>query len=217
MKILIGILSCERDRQYHQLLLNTWLKDCPVDYVFILGKNQRPKLKNEIIVDAPDDYRSALLKVKRMIEYAVDNQYDYLFKCDVDTYCHVPRLLKSGFEKYDFSGGGGPYGGSGYWLSHKAMKILLEKNLDWSIPDAEDCWVMRNLKSLGIEAHYDARYHSLTNEGPSKQNDIIACHWYSERRKLRNGGTRHRIIHYEERLKLFPAYYEKAKSIKENI
>lgn len=198
MKVLIGVISCNRDRQNQQQARNTWLKDC-TEYRFILGRSCYEPTQDELILDAPDDYRNLVQKVRKTIEYAASNGFDYLFKCDVDTYCHVSRLLSSGFENHDYVG---RYGGAGYWLSRKAMLALL----DTTFPDfdAEDEVVYRNLESKGIPSHEDRRYHSKTKEGPTPDNNLITAHWYMDGNK---------IIKASDRFKLFEQYYAGASGI----
>jgi hypothetical protein len=206
VKILIAVLSCKRDQQFHQQARETWLKDCSVDYKFFLGSPT--ERLDEVEVDASDSSHRLYKKVQRIIQYAFEKEYDFLFKCDVDTYVHVPRLLTSGFEKHDFIGYGGSYGGSGYWLSRAAMKVLLESpSLDWC--PTEDGWVYHSLCNRGIHPFQDKRYHSMTSEGPTPYNDIITVHWYSD-----HSCNPERVVRSKERLSLIPAYYEKAKDIR---
>jgi len=187
------------------MVRNTWLKGTEIDYAFFLGNGTKSESKDEIVLDAPDDYRRLSRKVWCVFEYAVQNGYDYVFKCDVDTYVHIPRLMKSGFEEHDYLG---HYGGSGYWVSQKAMSLLLPLELDWA--DAEDELVFRNLARLGVSATEERRFNSRTSEGPQEDNDIITAHWYSDR----DVKPRERIIRTAERFSLIPKYYEKSKSIK---
>jgi hypothetical protein len=208
MKILIAILSCKKDQVWHQQARETWLVNCPVDYKFFLGK--LAFAYDEVELDAPDSSRHLYKKTQRMIQYAFENEYDFLFKCDIDTYVHVPRLLKSGFEKHEFSGYNGAYGGSGYWLSRQAMKVLLESpSLDWC--PTEDGWVYHSLGNRGIRPFQDKRYHSLTSEGPAPENDLITSHWYSD-----HSQNPERIVHSKERLNLIPVLHKKAQEIKED-
>ena len=211
MKILIAILSCKKDQQFHQQARETWLKDCSVDYKFFLGRLSFAH--DEMGVDASDTYRHLGDKMKRVVEYAFEKEYDFLFKCDIDTYVHVPRLLKSGFEQHDFVGFNGNYGGSGYWISRKAMSILVNCStirLEDRCRLGDDGWVGYSLSKHGIFPFQDRRYHSLTNEGPTPENDLITSHWYSDHSK-----NPERIVRSSERFSLIPVYHEQAKNIKE--
>lgn len=192
-------MSCKRDRDYHQLARDTWLKDCPVDYRFFLGEGQiGPLQEDEVLLPVGDYYRDAAQKMKAIIKWVLPKDYDYIFKCDVDTYVCIPRLLKSGFEQHRWSGYGGPppYGGSGYWINRQAMEILSKSEID---SPAEDHWVGRNLNAAGWQPLQDKRYFSLTDEGPTVNNDHITAHWYPQPSDVRLG--------------LFKKYYEAAKDL----
>jgi hypothetical protein len=181
-----------------------------VDYRIVLGREEENSSPDELILDTPDNDRTALGKVKHLIQYALDNGYDYLFKCDIDSYVHVPRLLSSGFEQYDYSGYGGPplYGGSGYWLSRRAMQIAQRTKIAELI--FEDHWTGRALAAEGILPHQDPRYHSLTKEGPSPSNDFISVHWYAD---WKGSEQNSRHIQGMERLSMMEEYFAVAQGI----
>ena len=229
MKILIGILTCRRDRDWESRLRQYWVKclipnedprdswkrqvnyktqEWEVDYKFFLGKPEEKRNWDEIILNVSDGptKQSVIDKIREMIRYAFNGGYDFLFKCDIDTYVHVPRLLKSGFENHDWSGYGEPYGGSGYWLSRKAMACLLEHATPFPTPESEDSWACRNLKNAGFVSFQDPRYHSRINKGPEKGNDLITSHQYMD-------GDR--IIGFKERLSQMAKLHSRARQIKE--
>jgi hypothetical protein len=207
-------MSCKRDRPHHEQVRQTWLRSCPVDYKFFLGSGQDSALiEDEIELPVADGYRNAC-KIKEIVKYALKLDYDYVFKCDIDTYVCVSRLVKSGFENYDWSGYNCSYGGSGYWLSKTAQRMLSEcENCESRL---EDHWVTEKLLNLGLKPYQDRRYHSLTKEGPEPLNDIITVHWYSEHDAIRKtdehskGVTYERTISTPERLSLIHEYHKKA-------
>jgi hypothetical protein len=218
LKVLIGIPSCLRDREREKYPRETWLKDCArfgVDYKFFLGGRQaEPILEDEVLLSVDDSYDSLIEKMKLVIQYALDNGYDYLFKCDVDTYCHIPRLMNSGFEKHKWSGFGVNYGGSGYWLNREAMQDVIAHSTPLGALETEDLWVHRVLQNnCKYEMVSDRRYHSLTNEGPAgslpgktRGNSHITVHWYMD-------GSR--IIRAHERFSYFEQHHKNAETIKD--
>ncbi len=145
---------------------STWAKDAEayksyVDLKFFYGRSDRTPLSDEVFLDVSDDYTALPNKVKAIIDYALANGYDHLFKCDDDTFVYIDRLLSSGFEHRGYSGycypSHGNYisGGPGYWLGKREMKLLSAAKVDgW----AEDKWVGGVLKSHGIRPERDARY-----------------------------------------------------------
>lgn len=184
-----------RDRVSQQIDRETWLQNCPIDYKFFLGNpefnfNTTPDritcpATDELILHlSPDDTRGGWHKVRALVQWAISQRYDYLFKCDVDTYVCVLRLLRSGFEQHDYVG---PYGGAGYWLSRRAMDILSKSEYIAGL--GEDGWVEASLSAAGIQPFRDARYGGgpVTGGGfwgnggsgivgPTLQNDVITVH-----------------------------------------
>ena len=172
MKLLIAVKSCRvhQESGYHDAILNTWGKDLPlgVDLRFFVGNSDSPKPKTEktICLGVPDDYMSLPLKTKAIVGWSLWNEYDHCFCCDTDTFTIPTRLLKCGFEKFDYSGRFGAMpkigttfrykdahqtveechcwasGGVGYFLSNKAARIVSESEPNhW----AEDCYVGQTL------------------------------------------------------------------------
>lgn len=176
MRAVIAIPSRQENVEKRQACRDTWLRHCesPVSYFFFLGTTAQTTVADEIRLDCPDGFLSH--KVQAMCQFAFDQGYDYLFKCDDDTYVNVPRLLASGFEQHDYVGrscGIHAHGGAGYWLSRKAMSVLaMASKSDWP---SEDRWVGRTLTAAGVSILGDYRY-SHRNAVPEKNNDVITAH-----------------------------------------
>ena len=187
-KVLIAIPACHKyeyknqaDDRIHkdqvsnarvEAVRNTWAKYMPphtnADLKFFYGRgSDRTPLADEVFLDVPDDYISLPKKVQAIFQYAVEHDYDYVFKGDDDTFIYVDRLLGSDYQDYDYLGfcTDDPAchesvryasGGSGYWLSRKAFTVVANFGppTDW----AEDRWVGKILRSHGIKVQRDARY-----------------------------------------------------------
>jgi hypothetical protein len=182
MKVLIAIKGCEAHRDRWKAQLDTWADTLDFRADYFTGK----------FLGVSDDYEHLPHKTQAICQWAVAPQsaipnwsnqdYDFSFFCDTDTYVHVSRLLSSGFEQHDYIGhqleaGGIPYasGGAGYWLSRRAMKIIE----DLAIPDmfkAEDFMVGSLLYASGIKLHHDPRYTLALDSWPEPGNDIITKH-----------------------------------------
>ena len=130
---------------------------------------------DEIIVDAPTGFMECVFKTHQGIRWALENGYDYVFSAPTDCYIIIPRLLASGYEKLDYTGfhaydevhiGGG----SGYWLSKRAMEAVAAAT---PVLDYEDRWVGGVLMSAGIKATHDPRYWDI---GQPWQEGIITVH-----------------------------------------
>ena len=128
---------------------------------------------DEVLLPCPDDYRYLAVKVQETFRWAYENGFDFVYKCDTDTYAVLDRLLASDFRNHDLYGGtcgDNICGGGGYWISRKAMGLAISKPVNsW----AEDCWLSGCLREQGIRPHRDSRY----GDPPvSPKNDLISTH-----------------------------------------
>ncbi len=128
------------------------------------------------LVDAPTGFMECVFKTRRGIQWALDSGYDYVFSVPTDCYIVIPQLLASGYEKLDYTGYQVPYeghmgGGSGYWLSKRAMEIVAARS---PILDYEDRWVGQVLRENGIFGVHDPRYWSYEQARPLSS--IITAH-----------------------------------------
>jgi hypothetical protein len=114
---------------------------------------------DELVVDADDSYDYVPEKLKLAYQWVLDNGYDYVFQCDVDTYVAVPRLLESGFQGKDYIGNCYNYyaqGGAGYWLSARSVRAHVEDTT--ILPKWSDVWCGDVLRRAGIGLVHDDRY-----------------------------------------------------------
>jgi hypothetical protein len=83
---------------------------------------------DEVGLAVPDDYEHLPHKTIAICQWALENDFDYLFKCDDDTAVYIDHLiaevLSQRFDYAGFENGAVCTGGPGYWLSKKAMKIV---------------------------------------------------------------------------------------------
>jgi hypothetical protein len=174
MKIFLAIPSCPAHAAYEQAQRDTWLKDLPgcIPYAFVLGCNSCGSTFNGDYIHLGEDaykpeqglqkYPTLPTKTKLLCKYALLSGCDYLFKVDTDTLVNPENLLFSDFEDHDYSGGfnseeSGEFcsGGAGYWLSRKAMKIVVNSTIThWS----EDVFVALALKDKGIRPAWNSGY-----------------------------------------------------------
>src|SRR6202521_691042 len=147
MKTLIAVLSCElyRTNGNNQAMHDTWLplvRDAGADYRIFMGNGSTCSQPDEVFLAVPDDYLHVTYKARAMYSWALANGYDYIFKCFPDTYVNPGRLMRSGFENYDYVGNfactpavGPAYctGGAGYWLSRRAYEKLVGTSIPTDI------------------------------------------------------------------------------------
>lgn len=155
MKLLIAVKSCMRDWMagHHEVIRKTWGQDAyPLaDLQFFYGDGAGWMLGSDFDeqhLQVPDNYLSLPYKTKAICSWSLIREYDYTFLCDTDTYTIPSKLVRSGFEKYDYSGRFGrqpavgttfhyrdqygdyplchPWasGGVGYFLSKKAAEVI---------------------------------------------------------------------------------------------
>lgn len=139
-------------------------------------------LPDEIMLPCPDGYFHVPWKTKKMFQWALDNGFDYTFQCCVDTWIDIPRLLSSGFERHEYSGrvcghtgfGDWARGGTGYWVSKKAMQVITSSQV---MAYCEDCSVGLALGKHGIRAFNDMRYCN-PYLGETVPPSVISVHLY---------------------------------------
>ena len=191
MRLLIAIKSCRQDleRGCHRAIMDTWGKDAialGIDVVFFTGDwtPAKPLEPGEVILACKDGYDDLPFKTREICRWAVAHSYDFVFLADTDTFIIPERLLKSGFEAYDYygvirlePGKTFPYdaidrqgkhwpiakcypwasGGIGYFLSGTAVRLVSETEPDhW----AEDLWVGQVMGCSGLKVG-DARSFNL--------------------------------------------------------
>jgi hypothetical protein len=227
MRVLVGILACEKDRWAHDSVLQMWVPN-NVDnwehaghlstFRFFVGAGRKDYPNEFINTEVADENGTG--KTRRMIKYSLDKSFDYLFKCDVDTYVRVCRLLESGFEKRDWLGGYGskdigPYGGSGYWLNREAMSQLQDDVEDARTPRPwdEDRWVGANLIYKGLSPDLDERYDSI-GEPHNIREDFITSHLYARRGSYSGPVAPPPVLlSSNDRLQLMHQYHQRFKEI----
>lgn len=193
MRILIAIVACHKRYQYCAYQRGSWISELPKGTLsrFFFGRggtNPRPfYMADEIDLPVPDDYGNLILKVRAIFEWAYQEGYDYVLKCDDDTYLFPDRFLKSGFQRWDYIGqsrvldglGRGICSGGCYGLSRKALKVLIESprelmykprhlNLISGALWQEDRWVAEVLQKNGIQPHNDPRFTQRRKETGSE-------------------------------------------------
>lgn len=190
-KPVILIASCDayRTNGFNQAVRDTWIRKWGrlIDYRFVFGRECKDPLPDEIVVDAPDAYGALPYKIQDARRWATRNGYGHSFHCGTDTYIHVPRLLASGFEKFDYVGfmmhdmhrlycGRNiefAQGGGGYWLSPRAAAVVEKATIPDFVKAAEDVFVGNALFEAQIPFTHDNGYWGRLNpEEPVPTEDV---------------------------------------------
>src|SRR6476469_10032116 len=202
MRIMIGALSCWQYQERRERCARTWMREADtlngtspgelpeplhtiVRSVFLIGSPglDMPALAGRnLLLPGPSDYRSLPQRTRAFCQWAIArDDWDYLFKCDDDTYVAISRLIRYPLAA-DYIGAewtpGVRYasGGAGYFLSRRAAEVVAEHLTQMEGP--EDVYVRDALASQGIPFTQDQRFVALGNEElrPRAGNDLITLH-----------------------------------------
>ena len=136
----------------------TWWKDVEahkhhVDACFFYGKPFIGELKaDEVVLDVGSDYASLPARTAAICRWAVERNYDFIYKCDDDTAVFVDRLVKEIVHQRPGYGGcvhdQVATGGPGYVLNKRNAQIIAARHQfqEW----AEDWFVSKTLANHNI-------------------------------------------------------------------
>jgi len=184
MKALVAVISCHKRLPWNVAIRSTWLPEIKsnVDVVFFYGRGEhQPLLEDEVILDCGDSYDCLPEKVRAVIRWAIDHDYDFLLKCDDDVVLRPDYFLKSGYGNRDFVGPSNGYAivqgnlrdkvsvpwGFCYWLSRRAMEAV--KNAPLPQDNNDEMWVSLTLAPLGMRLCVDNRYYIHRGFPPPKE------------------------------------------------
>ena len=173
-RIVVGILSCQKTVDRKRTVEATWLRDLPKEYVtayFLVGRPGRPAeiVGNTLYLDCPDTYLGLPEKVVAFLEYAQANlAYDYVFKCDDDTYVDVGNWLGVPYGDGDFTVGQLMKYDIGY------QTWMRQKGLEWK-PSFDDFLRMTGRFPCGGEGYFLSRRAVGAVVEWCRSNSIDAC------------------------------------------
>lgn len=136
MKILVAILTHEGTQSNADACSKTWIKDIqnPHEYYFYGSKTQSKKMGRTWNCEPDDGESRGRLpeKTYKMLVESLKHEWDFLFKCDDDTFVAFDRLANL-LKNYNFNDDlyigrkivhPFPYaqGGAGYALTRSAVK-----------------------------------------------------------------------------------------------
>lgn len=189
-RILIAALSCRAYEARRQRCFDTWVPEAlnqGMDVLFLIGEEPGPARREGQLLFLPcqDDYGSLSQKVGQFYQWALEHSdFEYIFKCDDDTYLRADRLAAFDTASRDyigaewFQGVGMGSGGAGYWLSRRAVSIVVEDLRHRQPHSAEDVMVGQALREAGIQFHNDRRFIPFGSDDlrPTPSNDVITTH-----------------------------------------
>lgn len=163
-RFLIAIVNCRSRQNWATAVRNSWMPTmlaAGADVKFFVGRGDTP-VEDCVELDCDDSYQGLPDKVREIIRWAYAQGYEYVLKCDDDVVLHPKLILASGFDKHDFVGHEHARGaivpyGFNYWLSRKAMKVMLDEPLPAG-SNNDEAWVTHTLRRADIRLHHDNRY-----------------------------------------------------------
>lgn len=176
-KSLIAIVNARsrQENSWANAIRSTWMSQVPsdkADIKFFVGRGEKEiAFPNETVaLDCDDSYRGLPEKVRAIIRYAKDNDYEYVMKLDDDVVVRPKTLLSSGYDNNKYSGRANrkpnvqdPFWvpmGFAYWMHRDAYKCIVDAELPPTNDDER--WVAGNLYKHGITLTDERRYHLYT-------------------------------------------------------
>ncbi|HEX8912545.1 MAG TPA: hypothetical protein VF796_09310 [Humisphaera sp.] len=185
-ELLIAAVSCERYAERREACRRSWLsaaQDAAAHVVFVVGAPGAPSARlggDTLYVPCADDYASLPQKTRLAAAWAVRRGFRRLFKCDDDTFVHVPRLVAAAPGLAPFTGfvhpSGSVSGGAGYLLGGDALGRVAAADGRLG-RGAEDVLVTQLLRDAGIAAVHDARFCPGNRTVPTVFNAAITAHY----------------------------------------
>lgn len=143
-----------------------------LEVLFFQGGSARSFHDGDTIsLNIADDYDSLSAKVASFFGYCLQEyEFEHLFKCDDDTYVHLPRLIQMDLAGIDYAGfnfdnRGAASGGGGYWVSRRAVELVVQSAPSWGNRSDEDIMVGTILRRAGITIHHVEEFPHRMHDG----------------------------------------------------
>jgi len=188
-QILIGICSCHLHSERRKAVRESWLRALPegARALFFIGTGEPCDEPGLVTLPVSDLYIQLPAKVHCFFRYALAHyEFDYLFKCDDDTYVHPGRLKDLARPDVDLIGSvelktlGFASGGAGYLMSRRMVEQLVAKPITQG--GAEDVIFSSRAKASGLRMEGTrvlqgcAEHQQYRDRLPEAGNDIVTVH-----------------------------------------
>jgi hypothetical protein len=187
-RLVVGVLSGKTYEDRRKVCRDTWMADLKLANVpafFLVGDHDEQSTSDDTLyLNVPDDYGSLSWKTRAFCQFALDHyNFEYIFKCDDDTYVRANRLIAYDQKGEDYIGidptGEKTFnsGGAGYFLSRKAAEIVARELTERV--GAEDLFVGKLLRRHGVVRTQDTKFQAwkLKDNFPRPDNEIITAHY----------------------------------------
>ena len=190
-ELLVLVCSCQGEEaaEKRRACRASWLKEVPegVKYAFLVG-GAAPRGERDVwglacrdgYADLPEKIRAAFKRALKM------DEWDWIYKCDDDSYCALARLKKKLETEYteprnihSRKGRKPPHsahGGAGYLISREmVVEVLLDK--EYESVGLEDQQVTFAVQRAGGSVENDDRFEAFGKVWPRWDNEQISTHW----------------------------------------
>ncbi len=167
----------------------TWLARRPegVRYAFFVGASEQPAGEPDVwALNAPDTYHGLPEKVRAAFARALgDEGWDWIFKCDDDTFCSLRRLRsfvrglapRAAITSWPGNWCDTAHGGAGYLLPRAMVEAVVRDPLyNKEGIDHEDKQVTYSVRRAGGVRLGDRRFCATMQAPPEPGNEQISCH-----------------------------------------
>jgi hypothetical protein len=206
-KLIVAVCS-HRGSHLRNLAREGWIKRWgshpDIEWFFYVGNTDSDTNLTEpnvVNLNCRDDYDALPQKSRALFNYVHQNYtFEWLFKCDDDTWVHIPRLLSLDKSQSHYIGDNHGYrcrkwynnglpdyghGGSGYLLSPHATYIV-SQTIHPMTTGCEDLVVGKILYEHGIHLKDEARLQYDYNAAlvPKPTNEMISIHYVNTPTRL---------------------------------
>lgn len=192
VRVLVGICSCNTAANRRKACRETWLSHpAPgIAYKFFLGRREPIEGEDDVVaLWVNDDYAHLPAKGLAFYQYALEHyDFDWLFKCDDDTYVALDRLESLCDDRYDLIGDmtlanlGFPSGGAGYLMNRTLVENIVAHGGQVPATGAEDVLFGQLSRELGARTYATSRLFLNHSVAPRRLNDQVSAHWCSPER-----------------------------------
>lgn len=181
-KIIICIISCDKNKNKQKYIRNTWIKNLikyNIKYYFIMGTKSPKILKDNayaiiddiLYLNCLDDYASLSSKVGSCINYIFYNtNFIWMYKIDDDCYLNVNKLINLKFNEIDFYGKFVKSSKYKLWrLNERPYYLLLDNKIDFNFYAGGSGYIINRYAMEIISKNLDFfKKHYLEDIGISK-------------------------------------------------
>lgn len=192
VRVLVGICSCNTAANRRKACRETWLSHpAPgIECKFFLGRREPIEGEDDVVaLWVNDDYAHLPAKGLAFYQYALEHyDFDWLFKCDDDTYVALDRLESLCDDRYDLIGDmtlanlGFPSGGAGYLMKRTLVENIVAHGGQVPATGAEDVLFGQLSRELGARTYATSRLFLNHSVAPHRLNDQVSAHWCSPER-----------------------------------